>query len=156
LVMARLLRLLAPRCATVITNSRSTADDVKAVCKERLEIHTIYNGVNLDDFAPTGEKLDLDALSGLPPAPPSTVRVGMLATLARWKGQEVFLRAMTLLPPTLQIRGYVISGALYQTTGSQYSLEELKSLVAKLGISHPIGFTGFLNKPAAAMRALDI
>jgi glycosyltransferase involved in cell wall biosynthesis len=155
-VMARLLRRYAARPAAAIANSRSVAEDVRLTCGQRLDVYTIYNGIDLKDFAPTGPVLDPDALSGLPPSAPGTIKVGMLATLARWKGHETFLRAMALVPPDLPVRGYVASGALYRTDGSQHSLEELKSLIDKLGISRRIGLTGFVSHPASLMRALDI
>ncbi len=132
------------------------AADVKAVCGKSLTVETIYNGVDLKTFSPAGLTVDLDALSGLPPADPGTIRVGMLATLARWKGHETFLRAMARIPATLPVRGYVIGGALYQTNGSQHSLAELERLAKAIGVSHRIGFTGFIDRPAEAMRALDI
>ena len=155
-VMARLLRRFSTRCAMAVVNSRSVAEDVRAVCGEHLAVQTIYNGIDVEMFSPVGPQLDLDSLAGLPPAAPDTVRVGMLATLARWKGHQTFLQALSLLPQNLPVRGYVLGGALYRTMGSQHSLAELKELATKLGISHRVGFTGFLDQPADAVRALDI
>jgi len=155
-MMARLLRRYAKRCALAIANSQSVAADVKAVCGKHLKVKTIYNGIDLKNFAPAGPAVDLDALSGLPAANGETVRVGMLATLARWKGHETFLRAMALIPPDLPLRGYITGAALYQTNGSQHSLADLKRLAKALGVSDRVGFTGFVDQPAAAMRALDI
>ena len=155
-LMARLLRRYAKRCAVAIANSKSVAADLKTVCGDRLKVETIYNGIDLESFSPAGPKLDLDALSGLPAANGETVRVGMLATMARWKGHEKFLHALAIVPKDLPIRGYVCGGALYQTNGSQQSLTELKQLSDKLGLANRIGFTGFVDEPAAAMRALDI
>jgi glycosyltransferase involved in cell wall biosynthesis len=155
-LMARLLRRYSKRCAVAIANSGSVAADIKKVCGEELKIETIYNGIDVDEFSPVGPALDLDALAGFAPAPAETVRVGILATLSRWKGHQTFLHALSLVPPTLPIRAYVMSGALYQTKGSQYSLEELKTLAGSLGLQHRVGFTGFLSAPAEAMRALDI
>ena len=155
-VMAGLLRRYSRRCTAAIANSKSVAADIKKVCGEDLLIKTVYNGVNVEQFSPTGPKLDLDALSGFAPAPADTVRVGILATLARWKGHQTFLHALSLIPQNVPIRAYVMAGALYQTNGSQHSLEELKSLAHKLGLTERVGFTGFLPEPACAMRALDI
>jgi glycosyltransferase involved in cell wall biosynthesis len=76
--------------------------------------------------------------------------------MAVWKGHETFLRAIALLPRQLSLRGYVIGGGIYQTSGSEQSPEKLHSLAAALGISERLGFTGFLDQPAAAIRALDI
>lgn len=155
-LMTHLLRHYAPHCELAVANSRSVAADVTAVCGSRLQVKTVYNGIDLDCFTPGGPTLDLDALSGLSAAPPETIRVGMLATLAKWKGHETFLRAVALIPAELRVRGYVIGGALYQTNGSQHSLAELQGWAAKLGVSDRVGFTGFLDDPAPAVRALDI
>lgn len=155
-VMQRLLKHYAHKCAAIIANSNSVAADVRSACPRAKEIYTIYNAVDLEKFSPAGDKLDLDELAGLPPAPKGTIRVGLVATLARWKGHETFLRALAMLPADLPVRGYVIGGALYQTHGSQYTLAELKQLAATMKITNRVGFTGFTDRPAAAMRSLDI
>jgi glycosyltransferase involved in cell wall biosynthesis len=155
-LMIHLLRRYSSDCDLAVANSRSVAGDVKAVCGGRLPVETIYNGVDLKSFSPAGAILDLDALSGLPPAPPETIRVGMLATMARWKGHETFLRAMAQIPNSKPVRGYVVGGPLYQTNGSQHSLSEVELLAKELGVSHRIGFTGFVSQPESAMRALDV
>lgn len=155
-VMVRMLRRYAARCAAVVANSQSVADDFKTVCASGLKVYTIYNGVDLERFSPQGRQLDLDNLAKLPPAEPGTLRVGLLATFARWKGHEVFLKALSLLPPSLKIRGYIIGGAIYQTTGSQFRLDELQATADRFGLNGRVGFTGFVEAPEAAMRALDV
>ena len=156
-VMSRLLKMHSRRCASVVANSRAVADDVRMALGARVAIHTVYNAVDLERFSPEGPKLDLDALSGIPaPDTVGIVRVGLVATMARWKGHETFLRALSMLPVDLPVRGYVIGGPVYQTVGSQHTIEELRGLAAQLGIAVKIGFTGFVRDSAAAMRALDI
>ncbi len=155
-LMARLLRAQAERCAAVIANSLSVAADVRAAFGPQLRIFPIYNAVDLLRFAPEGPALDLDRLAKLPPPDRPVVRIGLVATMARWKGHEVFLRALKLLAERPAVRGYVIGDALYQTEGSQYQLEELRRLAARLGLDGQVGFTGFVKDAAAAMRALDV
>ena len=72
---------------------------------------------------------DLDALAGIAPVTAGTIRVGLVATMARWKGHEVFLRAIAQLPDGLRsrVRAYVIGGAIYPTRGSQLSADELRA-----------------------------
>ncbi len=157
LLMSRLMRLHARRCAVAIANSHSVARDVETACAGRLKnIRTVYNAVDLERFSPRGPKLDLDAMAGLPPAPAGTIRVGLVATMARWKGHEVFLRALSMLPKEVPIRGYVIGGPIYSTAGSQRSVEELRALASGLGLNGNAAFTGFVKEPAAAIRALDV
>lgn len=153
-VMARLLPRFANRTAAIIAVSDSVAADVRKIC--RTEVHTIHNAVDLDRFSPFGERLDLDKLAGMLPAVPGTIRVAMFATMARWKGHEIFMRALAALPGDLPVRAYIVGNALYQTDGSQYSLLELRRLAKELGVSHRLGFTGFVENVPAAMRACDI
>lgn len=155
-LMAGLLRRAAPAVAAVITNSHSVAADVRALCGDAAPIHPVYNAIDLQAYAPAGPRLDPDQLAKLPPAAAGTVRIGLFATMARWKGHEVFLQALALVPKTLPIRAYVVGGALYQTEGSQYSIAELRRLAAQLGVTERVGFTGFVDEPASAMRACDI
>jgi glycosyltransferase involved in cell wall biosynthesis len=155
-VMAKLLKWHVARCSAIIANSKSVAEDVHTICENTVPVHTIYNAIDLNRFSPNGPALDLDSLSGLPTAETGTVKVGLLATLAKWKGHEIFLRALSILPKDLKVRGYIIGGALYQTEGSQHSLDELRALTAQLGLSKKVGFTDFVENPAAAIRALDI
>jgi glycosyltransferase involved in cell wall biosynthesis len=153
---ALLLRSFRSRCAAVVANSESVAADVRATLGDRVPVTVVANAVDVSLFAPGGDVLDLDALAGLPTAPSGVVRVGLLATFARWKGHGVFLDALSRLPDRLPVRGYVIGGGVYQTDGSQYTLDELRAEAARLGLDGRVGFTGFVERPAAALRSLDI
>lgn len=153
---AALLRRCADRCAGVVANSRSVGDDAARVCGPGVTVHPIWNAVDLERFAPGGPTLDLDELAGLPAAGEATVRVGLVATFARWKGHRTFLEALARLRPSPPVRGYVIGGALYDTDGSQVTIDELRRDTVALGLEGRVGFTGFVTDPAAAMRSLDV
>jgi len=155
-VMAKLMRLEVRRCAAAIANSDSVRNDARATCGDGLDIFTVHNAVNLDEFNPSGRVIDLDALAGLAPAPLGTIHIGLVATMAMWKGHEVFLRAMASLPGGAPVRAYVIGDAVYHTDGSQVSLDTLRAKARALGLGDRVGFTGFVEDIAAAMRALDI
>lgn len=152
--MKPLLRRLSSRCALVVANSHSVADDVRAVLSNGPPVETVYNTVDITVFNPEGPRLDLDDLSGMPPAPPGIVKIGLVATFALWKGHEVFLRAAAATFGST--RFYVVGGPVYATAGSQRTVEELRALAGLLGIGDRVGFTGFVDDAAAAMRALDI
>jgi glycosyltransferase involved in cell wall biosynthesis len=155
-VTRSLLRRYADRCTAIVTNSRSVADDVRRVIGAPAEIRTIYNAVDLERFSPEGPRVDLDRLAGLPSAAVPAVRVGLVSTYSRWKGHDVFLRALAKLPRDRNVRSYVIGGAVYETDGSQYSLDELRALAASRGVADRVGFTGFIAASEQAMRALDV
>lgn len=155
-LMSRLLRLHRWQVSSIIANSDSVKDDVGTTLGRDVRVYRVYNGIDTAVFSPEGPALDLDELSGLPEAPEGTVRVGLVATLGRWKGHAVFLQALASLDPELPVRGYVVGGALYQTGGSQYALNDLQDLASSLGLDGRVGFTGFVDEPSQAIRALDI
>ena len=152
----RLLRWHHARPATVVANSASVAADATRALANGTRVVTVRNGVDLERFSIAGVRANLDAMSGLSQAPPNTVRVGLVATLARWKGHATFLEAIARLPPHLRVRAYIVGDAVYQTEGSQYSLDELRQLARSLGIADRVGFTGFVHTPEATFRALDV
>ena len=153
--MRRLLSVSQGACSLAIANSNSVARDLKAIAPG-LRIVTVYNAIDIDRYSPAGPGLDLDTCCGLPPAGPETIRVGLVATFARWKGHKVFLQALGRLAGEPNIRGYIVGGPIYQTGGSQWSIEELQQYVRQMGLEDRVGFTGFLSDTAAVMRSLDI
>jgi glycosyltransferase involved in cell wall biosynthesis len=144
------------RCAVAVTNSRSVADDLRAACPQILKTVPIQNGIDLERFNPAGASADLDGLARLTRLDGAVVRVGLVATMAQWKGHEIFLRALAMLPRELPVRGYVIGGSVYSTRGSQIDLAQLRRIADRLSLNGNVGFTGFVDDPAAAIRALDI
>jgi glycosyltransferase involved in cell wall biosynthesis len=159
-LMSRFLRLFGRSCTVAVANSNSVALDLQSLLPA-LRVVTIYNGIDLSRFSPMGKKVDLDAAAGLEPAQPGTVRVGLVATFAHWKGHQVFLEALARLYSEMPssktpVRGYIIGGPIYQTGGSQWSLEELQQTANRLGLGGKVGFTGFLEDVSSATRSLDI
>src|SRR5262249_50196119 len=123
---SRLLKRTRRRAHAIIANSRSVADDAARVLGDGGAIHTIHKGINLQHYGPDGPTLDLDRRAGLAPAKPGTVRIGLVATFARWKGHFTFLEAIASLraqePGAVPaFRAYIIGGPLYETKGSQYT-----------------------------------
>ena len=151
---ARLLRRLSHRPAAIVVNSESVADDVRAALGGGVALRCVLNAVDVSAFCPDGPSLDLAALAGLPPDT-GLVRLGLVATFGRWKGHGVFLEAIARLAPR-NVRAYIIGGPVYQTAGSQCSLEELRAHAAQLGLDRVVGFTGHVADVPAALRAVDI
>jgi len=152
---AALLRAQARRCAGVVANSESVAADTRALLGARVSVRTVHNSVDLDRFRPEGPSLNLDALAGLPALPSGALRVGLLGTFARWKGHDVFLRALSQIRDA-GVRGYIIGAPIYETAASQFSMRELQELSAAYGLANVVGFTGRVDDVPAALRALDI
>ena len=154
--MSRLIRANANRCTAAIANSTSVAEDLRTVCGDKLRIYRVYNGVDLKTFSPNGNIANLDEICAMPAPAPKTMRVGLIATMARWKGHRVFLEAVAKASRITPIRAYVIGAPIYRTDSSQYRIDELRQMAAELGLEKNVGFTGFVEESAAAIRALDI
>lgn len=155
-VSTRLFRRYASGASRILVNSESVAADVRSVIGNRAPVIVLHNGIDTERFSPAGEAMDLDRVAGLTAPPAGTVRVGLVATYARWKGHDVFLRALARLPPDAGIRGYVIGGPVYQVGRSQWTREALVGLANSLGLDGKVGFVPFQDDSAAAYRALDI
>jgi glycosyltransferase involved in cell wall biosynthesis len=76
--------------------------------------------------------------------------VGMFGRISRWKGQEVFIRALAELP---NVNG-VIVGAAYFGDGDYE--RQLRELVRRLGMEHRIVFAGHVEDVMPAMAACDV
>jgi glycosyltransferase involved in cell wall biosynthesis len=156
---AKLLSREASLCSAVIANSESVAERTRQLLGQRVRVYTVHNCVDLERFRPDGPCADLDTLAGMPPLEAGVIRVGLVATFAKWKGHDVFLEALAMLQrssPASRVRGYIIGGPIYTTGGSQFSLGELKDMAARRGLAGEVGFTGRIDDVPAAMRALDI
>jgi glycosyltransferase involved in cell wall biosynthesis len=158
-LVSHLLRWGRKRVAAVIAISKAVARDLRTVLPGT-PVQVVYNAVDVKEFTPAAANgTRLDDLAGLTPGAPETVRVGLVGTYAKWKGQDIFLRAIARIvsgPLKQAVRFYVIGGPIYHTTGSQFSENELRSLARQLDIERHVGFIGFQERPAPIYQALDV
>jgi glycosyltransferase involved in cell wall biosynthesis len=158
-VIGPALRWAARRAAGAIAVSHAVDRDARGVLGG-LPIAVVHNAIDLDHFAPApGDGRRLDDLARLPAPEPGCVRVGLVATYARWKGQDLFLEAAARVMATGGGRGvrfYLIGGPIYGTAGSQFAEGELRARAAALRIADRVGFIGFQQDVADVYRGLDI
>jgi glycosyltransferase involved in cell wall biosynthesis len=151
-----ILRRLRGRVRAGIAISQAVAADAAKVLPG-VPVRIVRNAIDINRHKP-GPGDDLDRLAGLSSASPGTVRIGLVATYARWKGHLTFLDSAQLLAksaPALPVRWYIIGGPIYQTT-AQFSESELRSAVADRGIQDRVGFVPFQQDPVGVYRGLDI
>ena len=157
---ARALRWAWRRAATAFAVSRAVGEDAGAALGTRRPIEVMYNAVDTAAFSPgRADGPRLDKLAGLASEPGPAVRVGIVATYARWKGQDLFLDAAAralAATPRRPLRVFVIGGPIYTTIGSQFTADELRARASDLGIGDRVGFVGFVEDVAEIYRALDI
>jgi glycosyltransferase involved in cell wall biosynthesis len=158
-VMRHALRWAARRASGAIAVSHAVAQDATPRLGA-LPVVVVPNAIDVDHFRPgQGRGPWLDELAGLPPAPAETIRVGLVATYARWKGHDVFLDAASRLVrgmPNLPARFYVVGGPIYRTHNSQWAAEELARMAADLRRHDRIGFVPFQADSAPVYRGLDV
>lgn len=158
-LMSRALRWASAISPGVIGISDAVGNDVRSVLPN-LRTTVIHNAIDTAHFLPgPSDGPMLDRMAGLPSAESGTIRIGILATYARWKGQDVFLQAAAILanqhglPP---LRFYIIGGPIYHTHGSQFSETELRTRMQELGIAHCVGLIGFQQDTRDCFRSLDV
>jgi glycosyltransferase involved in cell wall biosynthesis len=153
-----LLRRARSRVRAGIAVSRAVAADARRVLPG-VRVDVVPNAVDLDHFSPgRGNGDDLDRRAGLLPAPAGTVRVGLVATYARWKGHLAVLDAAAKLAreaPALPVRWYVVGGPIYHTA-AQFTEAELRAAAEARGLAGRVGFVPFAADPAPVYRALDV
>jgi glycosyltransferase involved in cell wall biosynthesis len=157
-LMAHVLRAVSWRPAALLAISRSIAADI-ARALGRDDATVVYNGIDTSRFTAEGERVDLDGLAGMKPAPAGAVKVGIIATYARWKGQPLFLEAAARVVRAAgrdAARFYVIGGRTYSTEDSQLSGAELEEQIRELGLAGVAGLVPFQGEPERAYRALDV
>ena len=155
----RLLAWSARRLRTAVAISEAVAADFRAVVSGT-PVAVIPNAIDVGRFRP--HEVDagrLDALAGLSPPPARTLRVGLVATYARWKGHDVFLNAAAKVARAalaVPVRFYIVGGPVYRTHGSQTRDVELRERIAALGLTHCVGLVGFQHDPSEVYPALDV
>lgn len=154
------LRWAARRADLAIAVSRAVAGDLRSSVDPPMGIQVVNCGIDLARFSPglaNGALLDRSA--ALPAAPPGTLRVGLIATYARWKGQSLFMRAAARVletRPQSPVRFYIVGGPIYGTTGSEYALDELRTAARSLGVADSVAFVPFTPETTDVYRSLDI
>jgi glycosyltransferase involved in cell wall biosynthesis len=156
--VSRAMRALARRASAAIAISNAVAADAHRTMPN-LPVSVMHDAIDTDEFSPSGAVADLDVLAGCAPAPAGVLRVGLVATYARWKGHEVFLRAAQRLraaAPASNALFYIVGGAIYDTKASQYDAGELLALARALGIADRVRFVPFQPRVDEVFRALDV
>ena len=158
-LVSRALRVASSRASAAIAVSKLVERDARSVLGN-FPIHVVYDAIDTGSFLPgRGDGPWLDALAGLEAAPADALRVGLIATYAKWKGHDIFVDAISRIPAppgSRPVRFYIIGGPIYETRGSQFTAGELRELAERAGVAHRLGFVSFQRDIAQIHRSLDI
>lgn len=147
-------RLANRRATAVIANSSAVGAHLAAMGVSRQLVHPVPNGIDGDRFAPGGPVASLREEFGWPSDAPL---IGIVGMLARWKGQDVLLRAFAdVLQARPNARCVIAGDEIYVTRGQTGFGEELRHIARQLGIEASVAFTGYRRDIPAVLRALDV
>ncbi len=101
--------------------------------------------------------IELPAEPGPLPAPADVVRLGCVARIHPWKGQELLLRAVALLEQERQI-GKRLEVHLYGSAfpGHEHLVDDLRTLARDLGLADRLQLHGFVRDPAQIYPRIDV
>jgi len=153
--IGRWIRWASKRISGCIAISRAVENDIRKEIPG-LDSYLLLNCVDTDHFCPgPADTAALDRAAGLAidVSNEGPLRVGLVATYARWKGHDVFLQAISKVP---NVRAYIVGGPIYSTHGSQWRECELRELGGSLGIMDRVGFVPFQSDPRWVYRSLDV
>ncbi|CAN3700970.1 D-inositol-3-phosphate glycosyltransferase [Microbacterium sp. MM2322] len=134
-------RLVLPRAAGVIANSRASLDTAK-------------DAVRTDNIAviPSPAGLNPVAVESVNTRP-RVDRIGMVARIDPWKGQEQVLRAFAQACATGDQTLVFYGGPAF---GHETFDSELRDLARNLGIADRVEFAGHTSDVAGAIETLDV
>ncbi|HVJ20315.1 MAG TPA: glycosyltransferase family 4 protein [Polyangiaceae bacterium] len=153
------LRALCASDVSVVAVSKAIALDCAQVLP-RARVELVYNAIDPSYFCPGhAERAWLSSLAGMKAPDPGVTTFVLAASYARWKGQDLLLRAVARAlsrEPRLAARWYIVGGPIYETSGGEFSCDELRSLARELRIDGQVGFVPFVEDVARVFRSADV
>jgi glycosyltransferase involved in cell wall biosynthesis len=149
--IGKLLKLFVGKVTATIAISQAVGRDWQQLFPN-LPIELIYNAIDTDRYRSSAAPAERDT---------EPLKIGLVATYALWKGQDIFIQAIALIAsqrPELKskIEFYIIGGAIYETAGSQYSQSQLQQLASDLAVADWLNFIDFQSDIVASYNMLDI
>ncbi len=150
-ILIKLTKLFSKLFANqVILNSQASLDAWKKNVGESNNLHIIYPTVDFDIFNP--EVINMKAVQKIKSlvSPEGKPIIGIVGRLADWKGQHVFIEAISALK---DVHGMICGGALF---GEEEYETQLKDRVKELGIEERVTFMGHITNVPECIIACDI
>ena len=107
----------------------------------------IHNGIDLNKFK-ASDSIDKNDSS-------KSLIVGLLGRIVFIKGQDVFIKAASLVLKKYENVQFLIIGD-DQDSSSQEYIQQIKSLVKELGIEDSVSFTGYIADGLSMIPSIDI
>lgn len=149
--LIRPLTLLSRYSANhVVLNSQASLNAWVDSGGNRRDVSVIYPGIHEDQIAAQLRDPARILFYRSKYSPDNKPLIGMFGRISRWKGQDVFLRAIAKVP---QVHGIIVGGALFAEEEQEL---RLKALARELGLEDRVVFVGHVDDPMTLMAACDV
>jgi glycosyltransferase involved in cell wall biosynthesis len=150
----RLSRLISRAGAATLPDRIIAVSQAVAAQFGRGRTTVIYNGFERGRILQLAEGQLPEQLPGRQWLNEKGPVIGLVGQISRWKGQDVFLRAVSLLAEKHpEARFLIVGGAIF---GEDDFRRKLESLVAAGGLGGKVAFTGHLENPYPLMKRLAV
>ncbi len=146
-VITRLSRYSANH---VVLNSKASLEAWLAHGGRRERISVAYSDINIDSFDEALAETQLTQDYRAEFSPNGEPLVGIFGRISQWKGQDIFLKALTKLE---NARGVIVGDALF---GEEAYTDELTALATSLGVEDRVIFAGHSDHVPNVMAACDV
>jgi glycosyltransferase involved in cell wall biosynthesis len=140
-------RYTARKSTQILVNSKSTKEALQILTGRNDNTHLIYNAFNTKPFVQTANSQEnqREAL-GFDSRP----LVGVFGRLSPWKGQDVFLRTLAMMPA---VQGLIVGSPMFaEDAYAQHLEQEIKTL----GLENRVKLLGFRSDIPELMKTCDI
>lgn len=135
----------------IVCISEAVAEPFRAHPTTWQKVRIVYNGIHLESFQKTaaGWRRRLGAKNGFP-------LIGMVAQIARWKGQDVFIEAAARLADRMPNARFAIVGECLFPENETEFFVSLRERAQRLGLSERLSWPGWVDDIPSLMSALDV
>ncbi|MBU2844008.1 glycosyltransferase family 4 protein [Acidithiobacillus thiooxidans] len=140
-------RYTARKSTQILVNSKSTKEALQILTGRNDNTHLIYNAFNTKPFVetPNSQENQREAL-GFDSRP----LVGVFGRLSPWKGQDVFLRTLAMMPA---VQGLIVGSPMF---GEDAYAQHLEQEIKTLGLENRVKLLGFRSDIPELMKTCDI
>jgi len=115
----------------------------------------IHNGIDLDAYQALAQQRSADEVRAEFGLRDGELLIAMVGNVHEWKGQEILLRALPLLPPSLRWRCLFVGGVPTNAENQAY-YARLLTLLRESGLEDRASFIGFRSDVSAIVAASDV
>jgi O-antigen/teichoic acid export membrane protein/glycosyltransferase involved in cell wall biosynthesis len=119
------------------------------------KIVQIHNGIDLQAYRASAEERTVEDVRAEFGLRDGELLIAMVGNMQEWKGQEVLLRALPLLPPSLRWRCLFI-GAVPTSSDSRAYYARLLELQREHGLEERASFVGYRSDVSTIVGASDV